>query len=63
MSESAGVTITELTSTAVGVDAQGYRIEIWNNGIYFVYAPNGEGTEVPEEAVAGVLAELFRKFF
>jgi len=28
-----------------------------------VESPSGEGTEVPEEAVAGALAELFRIFF
>jgi hypothetical protein len=31
--------------------------------MYFVESPSGEGTEVPEEAVAGALAELFRIFF
>jgi hypothetical protein len=55
--------ISELRDQADHVEAQSYTLERWPNGLYFIEAPNGEGTEVPEEAVAGVLAELFRKFF
>lgn len=55
--------ISELREQADYVEAQGYTLERWPDGLYFIEAPNGEGTEVPEEAVAGVLAELFRKFF
>lgn len=56
-------TITELQAMAKKIDAQHYELQFWPNGIYFVEAPNGEGTEVPEEAVAGALAQLFRTFF
>jgi len=55
--------LTELREHADYVEAQGYTLERWGNGTYFVEAPNGEGTEVPEEAVAGAIAELFRRFF
>lgn len=55
--------ISELQAMAKKVDAQHWVLQAWPNGIYFVEAPNGEGTEVPEEAVAGALAELFRIFF
>lgn len=56
-------TITELRHDAKRIDAQHYVLEIWPNGTYFVESPSGEGTEVPEEAVAGALAQLFRTFF
>lgn len=55
--------ITELQAMAKKVDAQHWELQAWPNGIYFVEAPSGEGTEVPEEAVVGALAELFRIFF
>lgn len=55
--------ITELRRQSKEVSAQGYTLEYWPDGTYFVEAPSGEGTQVAEEAVAGVLAELFRKFF
>lgn len=57
------LSITELRASAQYVEVQGYTLEWWADGTYFIEAPNGEGTEVPEEAVAGALAELFRKFF
>lgn len=56
-------TVLQLRMTADCIRAGGYSVEYWNNGVYFIEAPNGEGTEVPEEALGGVLAELFRKFF
>lgn len=56
-------TLTQLRMTSEQIDAQGFTLEYWQNGVYFIQAPNGEGTEVPEEAVAGALAQLFRKFF
>lgn len=60
----AGVkTITELVAAAKKIDAQHYELQLWPNGTYFVESPSGEGTEVPEEAVAGALAQLFRTFF
>lgn len=43
--------------------AGSHEIRLWRNGVYFLESPSGEGTEVPEEAVEGALAELFRKFF
>ena len=55
--------ISELVTNARAIRAQGFTLQYWANGTYFVEQPNGEGTEVPEEAVAGVFAELFRKFF
>lgn len=57
------LSISELEAGATGLSAQGYDIEQWSNGTWFVRTPQGEGTEVPEEAVAGAIAELFRKFF
>lgn len=56
-------TIAEIRETADEVEASNYTVQRWLNGIYFIEAPNGEGTEVPEEALGGALAELFRKFF
>jgi hypothetical protein len=55
--------IAELQAMAKKIDAQHWELQYWPNGIYFVESPSGEGTEVPEEAVAGALAELFRIFF
>lgn len=55
--------ITELQAAAKRIDAQHYELQLWPNGTYFVEAPSGEGTEVPEEAVAGALASLFKTFF
>ena len=55
--------ITELRKTAWIIGAQGYQLRLWRNGTYFVEVPSGEGTEVPEEAVAGALAQLFKTFF
>jgi hypothetical protein len=55
--------ISVLVDTAIKFETGGYELQRWANGILFLEAPNGEGTEVPEEAVAGALAELFRKFF
>ena len=57
------LSISELLAGATGLSAQGYDIEQWPDGTWFVRTPQGEGTEVPEEAVAGAIAELFRKFF
>lgn len=56
-------TIEQLRESADYVEAGGYTVERWHNGIYFIEAPNGEGTEVPEEAIGGMLAQLFRQFF
>lgn len=55
--------IGELEETATAIDAQHYELRLWRNGTYLVRAPSGEATEVPEEAVAGALAQLFRTFF
>jgi len=56
-------TIFNLRVHSKNVDAQRWRLERWPNGAYFIEAPSGEGTEVPEEAVAGALAQLFTTFF
>ena len=55
--------ITELVESAWVIGAQSYQLQLWRNGTYFVENPQGEGTEVPEEAVAGALAQLFKTFF
>lgn len=57
------MSITELEARAHKVAAQGFELRAWPNGMYLVESPSGEATEVPEEAVAGALAELFRRFF
>lgn len=57
------LSITELLNGATGLTAQGFSIEQWSNGTWFVRTPQGEGTEVPEEAVAGAIANLFKVFF
>lgn len=57
------VSISELEATATRIPAEGYELRLWRDGTYFIEAPSGEGTSVPEEAVAGALADLFRKFF
>lgn len=57
------LSISELERTAVRIAAGGFELRLWSNGTYLVEWPSGEATEVPEEAVAGALAELFRKFF
>lgn len=57
------MTISELRRRAKYFRCEGYTLEFWANGTWFIEAPSGEGTEVPEEAVAGVLAQLFNKFF
>jgi hypothetical protein len=57
------LSISELEATATRIRAGGFELRYWRNGSYLVQWPGGESTEVPEEAVAGVLAELFRKFF
>lgn len=56
-------TISEFEATAMRIPAEGYELRLWRNGIYFIEAPSGEGTSVPEEAVAGALAKLFKTFF
>lgn len=56
-------TITELVETAWTIGAEGYQLQLWRNGTYFIESPGGEGTEVPEGAVAGALATLFKTFF
>ena len=57
------LSLSELMDGAVGLSAQGYDLEQWSNGTWFVRTQQGEGAEVPEEAVAGALADLFRRFF
>ena len=56
-------TITELQASATKIDAHGWQLQLWPNGIYFVESPRGEGAQVPEEAVSGALANLLRIFF
>lgn len=60
---SASRSISEFEATAKCIRAGGFELRYWANGTYLVRWPGGESTEVPEEAIAGVLAELFRKFF
>ena len=55
--------LSELRETAFIMRAEGYALEFWSNGTWFIEAPSGEGTEVTEEAVAGALASLFKIFF
>ena len=55
--------LAELREEADYVEANNYAVERWSNGVFFDEAPSGEGTEVPEEAVAVKIAELFRTFF
>ena len=57
------VSITGLEASAKVIEAQNYALRLWVNGTYLVRHPSGEATEVPEEAVAGALDKLFRKFF
>lgn len=57
------MTITELEARAIRIRADGYELRRWPNGTYLVEAPSGEATEVPEEALGGVLARLFEQFF
>lgn len=57
------LSISELEATAARMRAGSYELRLWSNGTYFLEAPSGEGTEVPEEAVEGAFADLFRRFF
>ena len=55
--------IIELEAAGTRIRAGSYELRLWSNGTYFLESPSGEGTEVPEEAVEGALAHLFRIFF
>lgn len=55
--------ITELEANAVRIRAGSHELRLWPDGTYFLEAPTGEGTELPEEAIEGAFAELFRRFF
>lgn len=56
-------TITELVDSAVRIESGGYSVERWDNGVLFVNAPSGEGTQIPEYAMTAALTVLFKDFF
>lgn len=57
------LSITELRKRARFLRVEGYTLEFWPNGTWFLEAPSGEGTELPEAAIGGAFAKLFKKFF
>lgn len=55
--------ISELVATAPTIHVLGYSLAQWENGVYFLESPSGEGTQVSPVELAGLLKYLFQRSF
>ena len=55
--------ISELVARAPTIRVLGYSLAQWENGVYFLESPTGEGTQVDPADLAGLLKYLFERSF
>lgn len=56
-------TITNLRIHSKRIEVGDWTLEKWPNGIIFLEAPNGEGTQLNEDVLQLYLARMFAESF